>query len=175
MTRRLLNLVTALSLLLCVAVLALWVRSYRYDDQVSFAATSRHCGLRSFRGRVGLSWTSPDPGWRTYTGAGWRRRPIRNLAPGQADLEQHCERQLWGFGFGRFSFQTGITTGAQMNHLVVVPYWAVLAASLVPAAPGALAARRCHRRRQAGRCPRCGYDLSATPDRCPECGEAATT
>ena len=39
MKRRLLNLLTALSLVLCVAVLALWVRSHWVRDTVEWANT----------------------------------------------------------------------------------------------------------------------------------------
>lgn len=54
-----------------------------------------------------------------------------------------------------------------------VPYWAVLAAAL-PLPLWRL--RKWHRRRRrmrTGLCPRCGYDLRATPGRCPECGATA--
>jgi hypothetical protein len=57
---------------------------------------------------------------------------------------------------------------------LAIPYWllAVLA-SAIPLARWLAVARRNIRRRK-GKCAACGYDLRATPDRCPECGESAT-
>jgi hypothetical protein len=49
-------------------------------------------------------------------------------------------------------------------------HWLLIAPLLVlPAARTAAWLRRLARRRH-GQCPSCGYDLRATPERCPECG-----
>jgi hypothetical protein len=57
----------------------------------------------------------------------------------------------------------------------VVPCWAAaLLFGLLPARRAFAVARtrRAARRARAGRCIQCGYDLRATPERCPECGAA---
>jgi hypothetical protein len=56
---------------------------------------------------------------------------------------------------------TPLLHAALMPVLAALPVWWVAARWRVTV------------RRSRGLCPACGYDLRATPDRCPECGAAA--
>jgi len=49
-----------------------------------------------------------------------------------------------------------------------LPYWLAAVVSLIAAVVCFHYVRR--RDVAPGSCPRCGYDLRATPERCPECG-----
>ena len=137
MRRRLLNFVTALSLLLFVAVYVVWFESRDRSKSVALP----WCNASAQAGYVSLYGT-------TYT-------------PGEAH-----------YGFLGFSFvRTHRTYTASWE--VRAPLW--LFALATAAAPALKWRKRVGRqRRQAdGLCPSCGYDLRATPERCPECG--ATT
>ncbi len=53
---------------------------------------------------------------------------------------------------------------------VVVPTWLAVSAGVAPFVVVATRLTRRRRRALVGHCRRCGYDLRATPGRCPECG-----
>jgi hypothetical protein len=55
---------------------------------------------------------------------------------------------------------------------VEVPHWLIVLVGLVVSRffRGRASRARGAERRAAGLCPACGFDLRATPDRCPECG-----
>jgi hypothetical protein len=53
---------------------------------------------------------------------------------------------------------------------VRVTYWLLVTVLVLPAIPILYSWLRRRRRREQNACIACGYDLRATPDRCPECG-----
>jgi hypothetical protein len=66
-------------------------------------------------------------------------------------------------------------SGSFVARVDVIPYTVVLALTSAPlllllAAGGAVALRR-QGRRSRNLCTNCGYDLRASPERCPECGQ----
>ena len=111
MIRQMAKVAAALSLVLCLAMAALWVESYGNP--------------------VGI-WTGPF---------------------------------LVGSGKGRIMLQ--FDDGHWVIHQAI-PYWALV--GFLGALSVSLLWRVTRPRRAPGRCSVCGYDLRATPDRCPECG-----
>ena len=94
--------------------------------------------------------------------SGWSSRPpVSTPTPGQG---------LWqklGFYYRGDTFE---------DTYLSVPFWSLAAVTGLPLLLSATTWRRRHRalRRRKGLCVHCGYDLRATPHRCPECGRAAS-
>jgi hypothetical protein len=56
---------------------------------------------------------------------------------------------------------------------VEIPWWSLLLLFSLWPALNRIARLRHRAKQRRGLCPACGYDLRATPERCPECGAAA--
>lgn len=184
---------TALSLLLCIASAALWARSHWVTDYLlfdgthtdghstaawSYALASSGSGV-AFRGdRSAYRSVDPVPPqiYSTWT------VPLHwmHTAPGNAALDGGIPSSAWRFA-GVTLYYSGNRAGPSATFTssylgqwyAQCPHWALFAiTALLPLARGWRALRR--RRRGPGVCPKCGYDLRASPDRCPECGRART-
>jgi hypothetical protein len=174
----LLNLLTALSLLLCVAVVALGVRSYWVADELRWTRADNvgrvhyrwYATIVSSRGGLAIcqdaevyelaSITPQEAAAPTgvWLWSGWKRRPA-DAYPTPA-----FSMRVPPSGF-HIAWQT--SPGTVLRELIV-PYWSL--AFLTAVLPAAWLTRSRRNRSRAGLCTVCGYDLRATPGRCPECG-----
>jgi len=175
--RRLFNLAAGVSLLLCVATAALWISSYftRWerieiahrqsidlldDDGRPFLCNESFRGVLFEKGSIVCFRFSynvelgpgPPSGWGFNEGVTGRN--LRNAG-------QWWWRASKPGVFGRPDAyaEVGVRASVVVAALALLPaFWFV-------------AAVRRRRRGDQSLCPICGYDLRATPERCPECGK----
>jgi hypothetical protein len=180
MRRRVFTFASSLSLLMCAASVIVWLLSF-----FAFAPIGQYW-TTSWDGN-GSGWAGH--GWIALDGSLHLLRDNRTVNPPPTSAGDHYShsgidplpgaqpRQTnWGFayvnkisGWREPDLGRRVTVTTQQLSL---PAW--LPAILFSVLPVRWLTNvmRQRRLRRLGRCPACGYDLRATPDRCPECGRA---
>jgi hypothetical protein len=93
---------------------------------------------------------------------------VRSYGAGDVVLDQRLpDGSRWIFDSERGMLKASGLDWRNAHHLVA-HRWVALATAVMPFA--SLVAPLLRRRVAKGHCARCGYDLRATPARCPECG-----
>jgi hypothetical protein len=180
--RWLFNLATISSLILCVPTVAMWVRSYSHFDgahyyfppdpdkaQTNLYVQSRWGETAIYRTRSKPSPNSDLVGLRTGS------VPAQVIMKHPNAVGAMSNGPL-GFGFGHVAdaqLSSSLRPGVPYRStwtVIFIPYWAMIVLLAVLPCWWCLLRWRERRRQRVGHCPLCGYDLRATPDRCPECG-----
>lgn len=168
MIRRIASLVRALSLALALALVALWVRSHLTADRLM--RTTRGLAYVECHSNAGVLEVQYSP-----------RYPYRYRFSWVTDIPRPGHWPHPGFLLDRriMTFLPLDNSGPEYptarNYVARAPYWFLLMVLLALPARHAWVWRGLRRervRRDAGRCVRCGYDLRASRERCPECGAA---
>jgi hypothetical protein len=188
-----LNILSGLSLASCAAVVALWPWTYNHPllvGELSWKiegnrAVEQCVGLFSRRGELGFisydhrvalshQTSGNDRGTPFHQRGLIRPRMLYNGPPRDGD-DPLIEM---GFGFGEYSYNDRALALQDQRRYFFVPNWfLMLLLAAFPLIYGPFLVKRhweLARARMRGHCDHCGYDLRATPDRCPECGTVRT-
>ena len=170
MLRRMLPVLSMLSLVLCVAAALLWVRSYWACDDLLFESPTGFLCLSNMQGEVlidGGQWLD-DMDMRTVRSGIVRRKwRVKSGEPTQIGPVA-CGARLFLELRIRLRTRNG-TALARVSSRGPIPHWlAALLAAVLSALQ--LASHLQEPSALHGLCRCCGYDLRATPDRCPKCG-----
>ena len=199
MKSRLFRFLAILSALLCLAAMFLWIRGHYARDGVWYSTDTMRYSIHSYRGRIWV-WSlsiTPNPSamvWTTPTRirTGFQIDSVADswyapyIRPGKGVVLEtdftdaprawsSANRQWLGFSYVRddswlpkAQLQWGYPTAR--SRALFVPHWAIVALTAILPATALLRYARNRKRRRDNLCPKCGYDLRATPGRCPECG-----
>lgn len=167
MKRHLFTIASALSLLLCVAIVCVWVASLWVGLSVEWSTpdAARAWDLSCAAGEMSFSAVSSEPVPGARRGFGFYPASARPPLPDLERLQSPISRFRFRVGpFAVFSIENQPLT--EMTT-VLWPCWAAVGLTGIPPA---LWFRRRRRLMPPGHCRSCGYDLRASTGRCSECG-----
>ena len=161
MRRKLFILCAVGSLVLCVPLCVLWLRSLAWCDSIGYNASSWGALLVSTDTRLTLAFA------RSPIATPPRKRGFSvSCTPSEPRLRQ-------AFGHDTDVFVLPMRQGEARLDQWWVPHWFVAVLLIPVPAAHVVRVRRDTARGRRKVCATCGYDLRATPERCPECGSAA--
>jgi hypothetical protein len=181
MQRRVFTILSAMSIIICLTACAAWVRSSVVPDRLGWIElgpesdgdVERQVVLWSSKGGAAIWWETDRRSQH-----GWTAHPrtffhdSQNIVFTYPYMDGGLAANRLGFRF--FDKSTHLSFGqsgpydVERRAGVIFPYWFIGAISAI--LPVIWMVRTIRKPHSAGVCPKCGYDLRATPDRCPECG-----
>jgi hypothetical protein len=193
------NLLVAISLLAGIAITSVWIRSHFVGDWISFGQIRDPSYDESFYqidsddgrllfSRLHVTVTGPAPkSFQIDQDAGMTLPPGFSYKshPALVEPNKSLRYYLGAYFYNNWSQSPFMgdpdhrfpSMGQRTEHNVLldIPHWYFIIISCILPIWFTVRLARQHHRKQSGFCLKCGYDLRATPNRCPECGTVPTT